>query len=259
MYARGTVNLEAYLKTMEANALYNQMTKEGVLKARKLAEEAIALDPNYAFAYKTLGSTYGIGIILGLSKNKQESLKRTIELMRKAIELDDRLAIAHSALSFYLVWARQYDKSIEMVKRALELEPNSADVNNAYATILSMVGEYEEAVPFHKEALRLNPKPPTSYLHLFAVTLRDSGQYEKAIVQAKRAIGQEPDNLVANVVLTSSLSLAGRNEEARAAAKEIMRISPKFSVARWQERSVQKDRDVVKRYCDALRKAGLPD
>ena len=258
IYARGTDNLEAYLKIMEANSLYNQMTKEGVLKARELAEQAIALDPNYAFAYKTLGSTYGIGILFGLSKNKRESLKQTIELMRKAIELDDRLAIAHTALSFYLVWARQYDKSISIAKRALDLEPNSADVINGYATILSMVGEYEEAIPYHKEALRLNPRPPTSYLHLFAVTLRDSGRYEEAIVQAKRAIEEEPNNLVANVVLTSSLSLAGRDEEARSAAKEIIRISPNFSVARWQERSVQKDRVGVKRYCDALRKVGLP-
>jgi adenylate cyclase len=60
-------------------------------------------------------------------------------------------------------------------------------------------------------------------------------------------------------VLTSSLSLAGHEEEALAAAKEIMRLNPKFSVARWQKRSPHKDRAVVKRYCDALRKAGLPE
>ena len=259
IYSRGTKNLDAYLKIMEANSLYNQMTKEGVLKGRKLAEEAIALDPNYAFAYKILGSTYGVGILLGLGKDPRESLKRTIELMRKAIELDDRLAIAYGHLGFYLIWARQYDKSIDMGERAVELEPNSADVINAYASILSFIGKPEEAIPFYKEALRLNPKPPSSHIHLFAIALRDSGRYEEAVVQATRAIEQEPNNLVANVVRTSSLSLAGRDEEARAAAKEILRVNPKFSVARYQKRSPHKDRAVAKRYCDALRKAGLPD
>jgi len=100
------------------------------------------------------------------------------------------------------------------------------------------------------------PKPPNTDIRLFAIALRDSGQYEKAVVQA---VEQEPDDLVANVALVSSLSLAGHEEEARSAAREILRISPKFSVARWQKRGPQKDRAVVKRYCEALRKAGLPE
>jgi len=259
IYARGTDSLEAYLKIMEANSLYNQMNKVSVLKARKLAEEAISLDPTYAFAYKTLGSTYGVGILLGLGKNPKEILKRTIELMRKAIELDNRLAIAHAALGFYLVWDRQYDKSVDMGKRAFELEPNSEDVITSYATILSMVGEPEKAIPLYKEALRLNPKPSSSHIHLFAIALRDSGRYKEAIAQAKRAIEEEPDNLVAHVVLTSSLSLAGQDEEARASAHEILRINPNFSVAKYQARVPQKDKDIIDRFCNALRKAGLPE
>ena len=60
-------------------------------------------------------------------------------------------------------------------------------------------------------------------------------------------------------MLTSSLSLGGHEEEARAAAKEVLRISPNFSVASWEKKSPQKDRAVVKRYCDALRATGLPE
>jgi len=257
IYARGTDNLEAYLKVIEANWLSSQSTKDGVLKARQLAEEAIALDPNYAFAYRRLGSIHGLFIVIGLSKNPRESLKRAIELFRKAIELDDSLAAAHCALGYWSLYARRYDTAIAEGKRAFELEPNSADVIMGYATILSMLGEPEEAIPLYKEALRLNPKPPNTYIRLFGIAFRDSGQYEKAIVQAKKAVEQEPNDLVANVVLTSSLYLAGHEEEARTAAKQILRISPKFSVARWQKMSPHKDRAVVKRYCDALRKAGL--
>ena len=73
------------------------------------------------------------------------------------------------------------------------------------------------------------------------------------------ATEQESNDFIAWVVLTSSYSLAGREEEARSAAKEILRLNPKFSVARWQKFTVHKDRAVVKRYCDALRKVGLPD
>ncbi|NIS68494.1 MAG: tetratricopeptide repeat protein [Proteobacteria bacterium] len=259
IYARGTDSLEAYLKVMEANWLYHQSSKEGVLKALKLAEEAIALDPNYAFAYKTLGGIHGTTIYVGLSKNPRESIKLAIDLSQRAIELDDSLAVAHGVVGFYSAVARQYDKAIAAGRRAFELDPNSADVNMQYAAILTMVGEPEEAIPLFKDALRLNPKPPNTYMCLFGVALRDSGQYEEAIAQAKKATEQEPNDLVSWVVLTSSYSLAGRDEEARAAAKEILRINPRFSVAQQQKRSGQKDRAVVKRYCDALRKAGLPE
>lgn len=180
-------------------------------------------------------------------------------LFRKAIELDDSLAMAHISLGFWSMYAQQYDTALAEGKRGLELESNSADVINGYAAIITLAGRPEEAIPFYKEALRLNPKPPSSYLHFLGVALRDSGKYDEAIVQAERAIKQEPNNLIANVVLTSSLSLAGRDEEARAAANEILRISPEFSVAQWQKTSPHKDRAVVKRYCDALRKAGLPE
>jgi adenylate cyclase len=258
-YAKGTNNLEAYLKVMEANRLSFHLTKDGVLKAQQLAKEAIALDPNYAFAYKTLGTAHAQAMFRGISKNPQESFKRAIGLFRKAIELDDSLAIAHASLGLWSIFARQYDTAMAEGKRALELEPNSADVIFYYAYILSLTGRPEEAIPFFEEALRLNPKPPRSYLSGFAVTLRDSGQYEEAIVQAKRVIEQEPNDITSYCVLTSSYSLAGRDEEARATAKELLRIDPKMSVAEYEKTSPHKDRAVVKRYCDALRKVGLPE
>ena len=65
--------------------------------------------------------------------------------------------------------------------------------------------------------------------------------------------------MLAYVVLASSYSLAGREQEARAAAKEVLKLNPKFSVAWMQKVSPHKDRAVAKRFCDALRKAGLPD
>jgi adenylate cyclase len=259
IYARGTNNLEAYLKAMAGNWLNSQSSKEGVLKARKLAEEAIALDPAYAFAYRVLGSTYGMAVQVGISKNPRESLKKAFGLFRKAIELDDSLATAHTSLGIYSLYAREYDTALTEGKRGLELEPNLPDVVMSYGTILTFLGKPEEAIPFLKEALRINPKPPTAYLRLLAIAYRDSGQYEDAIVQAKKATEQEPNDLISWACLASALSLGGHGEEARAAAKEILRISPNFSVASYEKRSPHKDKSAAKRYCDALRKAGLPE
>lgn len=162
LYGRGTDNLEAYLKVMEGNWRFSQLSKEGVLKARHLAEESIALDPNYASAYQLLVRTHGVAIQIGISKNPRESLQHAIQLIRKAIEIDDSLAIAHASLGGYLLYARDYDTALSEGKRALELGPSSADVVNSYAAITALAGNPEKAIPYFKEALRLNPKPPSN-------------------------------------------------------------------------------------------------
>jgi adenylate cyclase len=259
VYSKGTKNLDAYLKIMEANWLVLQGSKDGLLKARNLAEEAIALDQNYPFAYRILGGTHAGAIWYGLSKNPTESLSRAVELMRKAVELDDSSAILHASLGFWLTFAGEYDTGIKEGEMALLLEPGSYEILRVHGSILTFAGRPEEAIPLFNEALRLDPKPSNALLRYFAVALRDSGKYEEAITQAKRATEQEPNDLTANVALASSLSLAGREEEARAVAGKVLKINPKFSISQWEKLSPHKDRIVVKRYCDALRKVGLPD
>ena len=259
LYAKGTNSLDAYLKAMEANWRYYQGSKEGILSARKLTEESIALDPNYAVPYRILGNTHGLSILLGMNKSPAESLKLAINLSRKAVNLDESMAMAHISLGFWLVVARHYEKGRNEGKRGFELEPNSSDVVMGYAAILTTLGENQEAIPLFKRAIRLNPIPPSAYMRVFAIALRDSGQFDEAILQANKATEQSPNDLIAWVVLTSSYSQAGHISEAREAAKEILRIDPKFSVARWQKKSILKDRVAVKRSSDALRKAGLPE
>jgi len=259
VYARGTDNLEAYLNAMKANWLVLNGTKDGVLKALDLAGEAIVLDPDYAFAYKVLGTAHGVTLWIGISKNPKETLKRTIELHQRAVELDDSLAIAHAGLGYWLMYPRQHDRALAEGERAFALEPGSADVVHLYAAILTYAGRRKEAIPLFEEALRLNPNPPNVYLRHYGVALRDSGLYKEAVAMAERAIKNERDDIIAWVLLISALVPLGQEEEARAAAKEIMRINPKFSVARLQRVSSHKDRTVAKRFCDSLRKVGVPE
>jgi adenylate cyclase len=257
LYAESTANLDAYLKASEAKWYLRQSTKEGLLKAKQLAEEAIALDPNYPVAYNTLGMFHGISPWLGMSKSPAESIKRAIELSQKAIALDDSFAAAHVALGYWLTMARQYDKALAEGERALALAPSSADIIHNYAAILSYAGKREEAIPLFKEAMRLNPMPPNSYYRHFAMTLREAGHYEEAIAMHKRAIEREPNDLISYIGLTLDYAYAGRMEEARTAANEILRLKPNFSADHWGKVMPNKDPAVTSKNVKALKKAGL--
>jgi len=257
VFSQGTENLEAYLKVMEANWIYSKGTKEQVIKARQLAEEAISLDSNYALAYCILGGTHILDIWLGLSKSPKESVTSAIELCQKAIALDSTLALARVRLGYvYAAMTRQHDKGIAEGEKALALAPNSADIVNMYAIILTYAGRWHEAIPLYREALRLNPKPPNNYYRHFTVVLRETGQYDEALAQLKKAIEQEPNDPLAYLVLTTVYSYAGRGEEARAAAAEVLRINPTFRIQQLPQ-GTHKDLAIIEHENEALRNAGL--
>ncbi len=174
---------------------------------------------------------------------------------KKAIALDETLASAYSGLGYGFVMMRKYDEAVHLGKKAFDLEPNSPDVIKVYASILTFDGRWKEAIPLFRLALRLNPKPPTGYYRSFGHALRLSGQHEEAIVLLKKAIEQNPNDLLAYLMLAIAASMGGFDEQAQAAAKELLRIDPQFSEKRLT--APFKDKIHLKNACVALNKAGL--
>ncbi len=227
--------------------------------AHKLLEEAISMDPGYAIAYATLASAHMMDVWLGYSKSKANSLKTAAQLLQKSIDLGDTLDIPHALLGYLYNMERQYDKAIEEGKRAIELNPNSADAYFWLATSLRHSGRLDDALISIKKALRLSPFPPSMYFLFLGHIYRDSGMYEEAISAYEKVVTRQPDNLFAHIGLTSVYSLSGREKEAGAAASEVIKINPKFSVERIAKTWPGKDQSIKNRFIDSLRKAGLPE
>jgi adenylate cyclase len=83
------------------------------------------------------------------------------------------------------------------------------------------------------------------------------GRYEEAVAIFKKVLQKLPDNLVCQLGLTATYSTMGRDADARAQAKEVLRIDPNFSLDSYSKRLSYRNKDDWNRYIDALRKAGL--
>jgi adenylate cyclase len=254
--AKGTENLQAYLKFLQAREYVNKLNKEGNAIGRQLAQESIELDPEYPMPYRILAATHRMDVFLGISKSPKESIETCMKLLNKAIELDDTYAEAYGALGFTLSMVGQHDQAVATAEKAVALDPNSA---NSYAMLghtLRMADRPKEAIQAYSNAIRLNPKPPTFYQFGLGMSYSLDGQYEKGIQWCEKAVKQNPNDFIARIMLTAAYSMAGRDEKARAEATEVLRINPKYSLTRAEERATYKYKDKM---IAALRKAGLPD
>jgi len=94
------------------------MDKQGNALARQMFKEAIALDPEYAIAYSFPGRSHFVDVMLQSTKSPKQSLSRAIELVQKAITLDDFLAEAHGMLGMLFTHVGQHEKGIYALKYA---------------------------------------------------------------------------------------------------------------------------------------------
>jgi adenylate cyclase len=260
VWSRGTNNLKAYLKHLQAREKWLQMNKESNALARKLAEETIALDPDYAVAYLSLAATHILDVFLGSSKSPKDSMKQAIALNKKALALDDSFAQAHSQLGILYTMTRQHDKGVAEAERGVELDPNSAVAHDLLGMTLNYAGRPEEAIPMLKKAIRLEPLAPGKYYYHLGQAYLFTGQCDEAIAACEEALRRASNNLFAHVNVTAAYSICGREEEARAAAAGVLRIDPNFSCDYHAKKSLPyKNQADIDRYVAALRKAGLPE
>jgi adenylate cyclase len=254
--AKGTENLQAYLKYLEARENVNQLNKESNARARQLAQESIELDPEYPMPYRILAATHRMDVYLGVSKSPKESIGTCMKLLNKAIKLDDTYAEAYGALGFTLSMIGKHDPAVDTAEKAVALDPNSA---NSYAMLghtLRMANRPREAIQAYTKAIRLNPIPPTFYQFGLGMSYCLDGQYEEGIRWCERAVKQNPEDFIARVMLTAAYSMAGQDAKARDEAIEVLRINPKYNLASAEKRATYKYKNKM---IAALRKAGIPE
>ncbi len=254
---RGVKNLEAYLKAMEGRERFNRGTKEDNALARKLAQEAIALDPDYARGYDLLAETHVRDVWSGTAKSPKESLERAIEMTQKAIALDPTDDNPRSFLAYLYAMTRQWDKGFPEVEQALALQPNSPEALYNLGCFLFWASKPEEAIPLFKESIRLNPFAPSGHFRILSGAYCQTRRHEEAIEMAKIAVQRAPQSHFSYLQLAAVLSVGGRDDEARAAAAQVLKINPKFSVEQYAGALAFKDRSHLDYMVDALRKAGL--
>jgi adenylate cyclase len=254
-YYGGEQGLDCYLKIIEGNDYAERYNIKDNNRARRIAEEALAMCPEVPMAYLLMANVHSIDY--WLASTPRESLEKGIEMVQKTLALDDTLAEAHGLLGSLYTQKREYEKGIAEGERAVALNPSGATVLVNYASSLYFAGRSEEAIPLLQRAIRLNPFGPGLYYQYLGNALRMTGRFEEAVSAYKKAIQRAPDNLWSHILLTATYSMMDREKEAQSEAAEALRINPKFSPDFFAKTTPLKDKSEIDKVVNALRKAGL--
>lgn len=256
---RGTKNLRAWLLINQSFDEFNRFNRQGNAQARRLIEEALALDPDYPDAYVRLARTYLLEFQTGWESNREQLLKRSVELTQQALKLDPLYPDAYVLLGAIFLFLGQHDTALQVTRKAIDLSPNHSLARASLGMILTYAGEPGAAVISLNEAMRLSPLYPDWFLGELGRAYFQTGQYGEAIEALSERLNQNPDSSEALVLLAAAESAAGRPDRAAAALAKFLEPRPGYTLKHYAAGEYYKKSDDLARILEALRKAGLPE
>jgi len=253
---RYTGNLEAYDYYLRGLEYSDCATQETNTLARQMFEQALALDPQFATAYAELGWVFFEQWVMGWSQDAQ-TLDQTLAMAQRVLALDGAVADGHQLMAGVFLWKKQHEQAIAEIERAISLDPNNADGYANFAHILNFSGQPAQTNSLLQKAMRLDPQYPVWYLWELGHGYYLTGRYEEGIATMKRILARSPEFLPAHEYLAVIYSELGREEEARAAGAECLRLHPDLPLDVLAQRLPYKDQAILQRVLNAARKAGL--
>lgn len=185
-------------KTGDAHSLYlkgmyfwNKRTLPGFQQAIEYFQQAATMDPSYAPAYAGLANSYTL-LTAYAAASATLYMPQARAAALRALELDDGLAEAHTALAL-IVQNEDWDwqTSEKEYRRAIELNPNYATAHHWYAEHLMWLGRFDEALSENERARQLDP--------LSLIIAADNGailyysrRYDRAIAQLQTVLRRDP-------------------------------------------------------------------
>jgi len=215
---------QLYLKGLSA---FNKRGAESLKRAIQYFEQAVALDPKYVQAYVGLANTYGVISSYSGGLPPKEAFPKAKAAALRALELDESLAEAHTALALVkATYEWDWAGAEREFKRALELNPNYANGRYFYAFMyLAPMGRHEEAIAEMKRALETDPLSLIINANLGEIYYY-ARRYDQAIEQGRRTLEIDSDFVVAHNNLKDVYEQKGMFENATAEIEKLGGAAP---------------------------------
>ena len=207
-----TANIDAYEYSLKAKFHRNKWNPEDVKIAISLYEKALELDTNHTESHLGLADCYSFMGTTGFMPF-EEAWGKTNQFTKQALRLNDQLSGVHYQLSnqaFFI--GCDYNKSLQEMKKAIEMNPNYADAHQFISFLYIIAGEKEKSNKHLDIALNLNPLSEETHFFraYFHYMIED---YKKSLELLNQCLDVNNKNIPAHAVKSICLLKLGRYEE----------------------------------------------
>jgi TolB-like protein/class 3 adenylate cyclase/Tfp pilus assembly protein PilF len=257
---RNTGSLEAWEAYQRGRFFHERYTRDDNLRAREWYRKAAELDPEYLSAWQNIGWTYYIeGRSFATGEARDRAFAQALEVADKVLEMDSSYYGSYFLRAGVYTRLGRHEDAVANGRKAYEMEPNATETAAMLGGELNYAGNPEEAISLFGKAMRLSPYYRPWYLDGLGLAYHLTGQTDKAIESFKASAKRDPKAVYPHLRLAMIYAEQGREEERRAEAAEVLRLSPKFSVAAWTKVHTFKDPKIQEYRKALMLKAGLPE
>jgi TolB-like protein/DNA-binding winged helix-turn-helix (wHTH) protein/Tfp pilus assembly protein PilF len=203
---------KSYNQFLMACYFHAKWTTEDTKNSFAYAQRALELDPNDAASYALLSTLYFSLETFG-EITPQEAARGQAAAANKALELDDSLAEAHSAIGWVRMVEWNWPDAEMELKRAIELNPGSVFAHTNYSWYLSFIGRHDESIEEMHKAVKIEPLSMWAHNGM-GYRLFRARRYDESIEQFHKMLELEPGNGTLHRELATVLTAKGSYVEA---------------------------------------------
>ena len=253
-------DLGSYDYTMRAMPHVWALEKEESVKALALLEKALAIDPDYPLALSLAGWCHAQRSVYNWADDIAASQAMARSLAERAAEMSGGDPVILAVLGAVHTFVRNHGTARLLLERAVAIDPNAAWAWSRLGWLENYADQPQKAIENFERALRLSPIDPMNFNNYVGIGSAHevAQEYDKAAAFYRRALEERPNASWIYRNLTSSLSGAGRIEEAKQAFAEMLRHYPDLTVSKFKQAMVFSGA-TMDRMAENLRKLGLPD
>jgi adenylate cyclase len=253
-------DLGSYDYTMRAMPHVWALEKEESAKALELLERALAIDPDYPLALSLAGWCHAQRSVYNWADDISVSQAMARSLAERAAEMSGDDSVILAVLGAVHTFVRNYGTARVLLERAVTLDPNAAWAWSRLGWLEAYADQPQKAIGNFERALRLSPIDPMNFNNYVGIGSAHevAQEYDEAAAFYRRALEERPNANWIYRNLASSLSGAGRADEAKQAFAELMRWYPDLTISKFKQAMVFSPA-VLDRMGENLRKLGLPD
>jgi TolB-like protein/tRNA A-37 threonylcarbamoyl transferase component Bud32/Flp pilus assembly protein TadD len=247
---------EAYEAYLKGRYEAEKRTPEAFRDAASYFQKAIDKDKTFAAAYAGLADSYQYmsNYQIGSPEVLMPKAKQAAE---KALQLDDRLAQAHTSLAairfyhmeggdiegefqsaialdpsyaqaihwygLYLAATGRKEDSIRELKLAREIDPKSLIIRANLGFVYYLAGDYDRAEEAEKNTIQMDPSFIAAHGYLGQIFV-EKKQYAEAIDEFRTALSLSPGDVAGQADLAHAYAISGKKAQAEEILQEFQNV-----------------------------------